>query len=154
MKNYLDRISKPFLDRIDICTETVQLDFKEVYGVKYELEYKNRETSEQIRKRVLQAQKIQKERYKKETFKFNSYLSPSNIKKYCIMTSEAKEFLKDILEKMSFSARAYHKILKTSRTIADIEQKSLIEKEHIAEAVCYRSVNSKYWREGRNSYGT
>lgn len=64
------------------------------------------------------------------------------------MAPEAEQFLKDILEKMSFSARAYHKILKTSRTIADIEQKSLIEKEHIAEAVCYRSVNSKYWREG------
>lgn len=148
VKNYLDRISKPFLDRIDICTETIPLKFNEVYEVKDSLKVQKRETSKEIRRRVLKAQEIQKDRYKNEKFKFNSCLVPSNIKKYCTMTSEAEQFLKDILEKMSFSARAYHKILKTSRTIADIEQKSLIEKEHIAEAVCYRSINSKYWREG------
>lgn len=148
VKNYLSRISQPFLDRIDICVETVQLMFDEVYSSGNKNK-KNQETSEEIRKRVLEAQKIQKDRYKNEKFKFNSCLSPAAIKKYCIMSSEARDFLENISERMVFSARAYHKILKTGRTIADIELKPFIEKEHIAEAVSYRSINSKYWREGK-----
>lgn len=137
VKNYLNRISQPFLDRIDICTETVQLMFDEVCPV-YDREKK--ETSEEIRKRVLNAQQIQKDRYKSESFKFNSCLSPTGIKKYCIMSPEARDFLENISKRMTFSARACHKILKVGRTIADIELKSLIEKEHIAEAVSYRSI--------------
>lgn len=147
VKGYLGRISRPFLERIDICAETVRLGFKEVYLS--EKSSKKQETSEEIRKRVLQAQEVQKDRYKNEKFKFNSALAPSDIKKYCTMTPDAREFLKDVSENMSFSARACHRILKTSRTIADMEQKSLIEREHVAEAVCYRSMNSKYWREGQ-----
>lgn len=146
VKNYLNRISQPFLDRIDICVETVQLMFDEVYP--HDSKKKKQETSEEIRNRVLEAQKIQKERYKNEKFKFNSNLSPAGIKKYCNMSKEARDFLENISERMVFSARVCHKILKVGRTIADIELKPFIEKEHIAEAVSYRSINSKYWKEG------
>ncbi|HBA97958.1 MAG TPA: magnesium chelatase, partial [Lachnospiraceae bacterium] len=151
VKSYLGRISTPLLDRIDICTETVQLKLNEIYldnDIK-DCHKKRNSTSEEIRKRVLQTQEIQKDRYKNENFSFNSCLTPSDIKKYCTLAPEAKDFLECISEGMSFSIRAYHKILKAGRTIADIEQKSLIEKSHIAEAVCYRSINSKYWGEGQ-----
>ena len=145
VKNYLGRISMPLLDRIDICAETVPLRMDELNTyVK-----RRRETSQEIRERVTEAHKIQYKRYKNEKFNFNSYLTPSNIGKYCELSPEAKDYLGYILNGMSFSARAYHKIIKAGRTIADMEQSSCIEKPHIAEAICYRSINDKYWREGR-----
>lgn len=144
VKSYLNRISTPLLDRIDICAETVPLKMDELNTyVK-----RKRATSEEIRERVAETHKIQYKRYKNENFRFNSCLVPSNIGKYCVLSAEARDYLEDILNGMSFSARAYHKIIKTGRTIADMEQSSLIEKAHIAEAVCYRNVNIKYWREG------
>lgn len=144
VKSYLGRISTPLLDRIDICAETVPLKLDEIniYAIR------KRETSSEIRKRVSEAHKIQYKRYKNENFRFNSCLTPSNIGKYCVLSEEAKDYLGYILNGMSFSARAYHKVIKASRTIADMEQSSLIEKAHIAEALCYRSANDKYWREG------
>ena len=145
VKNYLDRISRPFLDRIDICVETVPLRYNEVGGnnsVKGEM-------SADIRKRVEEAHKIQRDRYNGTDILFNSQLAPPGIKKYCIMEPEAEDYLENILGGMSFSARAYHKILKTARTIADLSQRSLIGKSHIAEAVSYRGINEKYWREGQ-----
>ncbi|MCX4327924.1 MAG: YifB family Mg chelatase-like AAA ATPase [Lachnospiraceae bacterium] len=145
VKNYLGKISTPLLDRIDICAETVPLKLDEVNPA---IERK-RETSEEIRKRVMAAHEIQKERYKNEDFMFNSHLAPSGIRKHCVLSKEAGEYLESIPGGMSFSARAYHKILKTGRTIADLEGKGLIEKVHIAEALCYRNINDKYWREGR-----
>ena len=145
VKSYLGKISTPLLDRIDICAETVPLRMDELNTyVK-----RRKETSQEIRERVARAHKIQYKRYKNENFSFNSYLTPSNIRKYCELSPEAKDYLEYILNGMSFSARAYHKIIKAGRTIADMEQSSHIEKPHIAEAICYRSINDKYWREGR-----
>lgn len=145
VKNYLGRISTPLLDRIDICAETVPLKLDEMNTAIN----RKKETSEEIRKRVAAAHEIQKERYKNEDFMFNSCLAPSGIGKYCVLSGEAKDYLESILGGMSFSARAYHKVLKAARTIADLEGKDLIGKMHIAEAVCYRGINDKYWREGR-----
>lgn len=145
VKNYLGRISTPLLDRIDICAETVPLKLDEMNAAIN----RKKETSEEIRKRVAAAHEIQKERYKNEDFMFNSCLAPSGIGKYCVLSGEAKDYLESILGGMSFSARAYHKVLKAARTIADLEGKDLIGKMHIAEAVCYRGINDKYWREGR-----
>ncbi|MCI9078668.1 MAG: YifB family Mg chelatase-like AAA ATPase [Lachnospiraceae bacterium] len=145
VKNYLGRISTPLLDRIDICAETVPVKPGELNTyVKGK-----RETSQEIRERVSVAHKIQYRRYRNEKFSFNSYLTPSNIGKYCELSAEARDYLGYILNGMSFSARAYHKIIKAGRTIADMEQSSRIEKPHIAEAICYRSINDKYWSAGR-----
>lgn len=144
VKNYLGKISMPLLDRIDICVETVPVNFS---GIDTCVNNNSR-TSKEIKKRVQAAQDIQKQRYKNESFMFNSRLNPQDIGKYCILSIEAKEWLKDILNSISLSARAYHKVLKTGRTIADLEGSSLIEKTHIMEAVCYRGINSKYWGQG------
>lgn len=143
VKNYLGKISMPLLDRIDICVETVPVNFSSINACAV-----SNISSEEIRKHVQAAQDIQKQRYKNESFIFNSHLSIQNIGKYCILSIEAKEWLKNVLNNMPLSARAYHKILKTGRTIADLEGSSLIEKPHIMEAVCYRGINSKYFMQG------
>lgn len=139
IKNYLGRISKPLLDRIDIFAETVVLKYEEINCSK-----KN-ESSFEVRKRIEKVHKIQKERYKNEDIIFNSELKAGMIKKYCMMENDAKEYLEQIFDTMEFSARAYHKVLKTARTIADMEESDRIKRVHISEAVCYRSADKKYW---------
>lgn len=141
IKSYLGRISQPFLDRIDICAETIPLKYDEVMKESKE----ENESSENIRERVKAAQYVQNIRYKDENFSFNSQLIPRNILKYCILTKEADDFLKSIFDDFEFSARAYHKILKVGRTIADLEGSEFIDKNHISEAVCYRTIDNKYW---------
>ena len=142
IKSYLGKISQPFLDRIDICAETIPLEYDEMFK-KNNMD-KN-ESTEKIRERVKKIHYIQKLRYKDENFNFNSQLNPSNIMKYCRLTKDAGEYLKSIFEDFDFSARAYHKILKVGRTIADIEESEMISREHISEAVCYRTIDNKYW---------
>ncbi len=144
VKKYLGKISRPVLDRIDVCTETVPLNYQELEGG----QNARGESSEEICRRVEQVHRIQWERYQKESFLYNSQLPPQKLKKYCVLTSEAKKYLEQIFEKMEFSARAYHKILKVGRSIADLEGSRLIETQHIAEAVCYRVLDRKYWGTG------
>lgn len=141
IKSYLGKISRPFLDRIDICAETIPLKFDEVMD---EIKKEN-ECSEKIKERVKSAQDVQRNRYKDEKFSFNSQLSPRNITKYCILSDEAEKYMQNIFDDYEFSARAYHKILKVGRTIADLEGSDMIEKNHISEAVCYRTIDNKYW---------
>ncbi len=142
VKNYLGRVSRPFLDRIDICSETVSLKYDEISG---KTESKANESSADIRQRVKNVHRVQRERYREEDFKFNSQMKPADVAKYCITTKSAQDYINEIFENMSFSARAYHKILKVSRTIADMDGCEMINDEHIAEAVCYRSIDKKYW---------
>lgn len=139
IRNYLGRISKPLLDRIDIFTETVVLKYGEISS-----EVKS-ESSVDIRKRVENVHYIQKKRYKNEGILFNSELKAGMIKKYCTMEDEAREFLKRTFDTLDFSARAYHKVLKTARTLADMDESSKIKREHISEALCYRTADKKYW---------
>lgn len=139
IRNYLGRISKPLLDRIDIFSETVILKYDEISsGTKSE-------SSAEIRKRVENVHFIQKKRYKNDGILFNSQLQAGMIKKYCVMESEAKDFIEQTFDTLDFSARAYHKVLKTARTIADMEESDKIKREHISEALCYRTVDKKYW---------
>ena len=139
IKNYLGRISKPLLDRIDIFTETVVLKYNEINGSE------KAESSQEIRKRVENVHYIQKKRYEKEGILFNAQLQAGMIKKYCVMENTAKDFLELTFDKLDFSARAYHKVLKIARTLADIDESSIIKKEHISEALCYRTADKKYW---------
>ena len=138
IKNYLGKISGPLLDRIDIHIE--------VKPVKYEnLNNKNpEETSEVIRKRVNNARKIQQKRYENLKIYSNAELMPKLIEKYCKLDDESKKILNVAFEKLGLSARAYTKVLKVARTIADLEGKTNIEKEHIIEAIGYRSLDKKY----------
>ncbi|MCI8377544.1 MAG: YifB family Mg chelatase-like AAA ATPase [Lachnospiraceae bacterium] len=142
IKSYLQKISQPMLERMDICVETMPLayeDFRE--GRPGE----ENESSGQIRERVERAQELQNRRYQGENFFHNARLTPPLLKKYCEMTKEAASYLQSVFQKMEFSARVYHKILKVGRTIADLEGEERIGKKHIAEAVCYRAIDKKYW---------
>ena len=137
--HYLGKISQPLLERIDICTEVPAVSFskmkKKISG----------ESSAQIRKRVEAVQEIQRERYKEEKFCFNGELDGRKLEKYCVMTGGADKLLEQAYEQFQFSTRAYHKILKTARTIADMESSEKIKEEHICEALAYRAYDKKYW---------
>lgn len=139
IKRYMNKISGPLLDRIDLHIE--------VESVKYEkLKCDERvEKSEDIRKRVNDARKAQLERYKKYQIYSNAELPPRLIDKFCKLNSESKKILERAFERLGLSARAYGRILKVARTIADLEQSVDIKRNHLAEAIQYRSLDRKYW---------
>ena len=141
VKRYIGKISRPLLDRIDICIETLQINYKELEN------HKPAETSENIRKRVMAAKNIQWERYKEESFYFNSQLTPKTINQYCKLGKKEKNLLEKAFTKLNLSARAYHRILKVSRTIADLDGSEDIKEKHLSEAICYRSLDKKYWED-------
>lgn len=139
INNYLNKISRPILDRIDIHVEVspVKLD---------ELTQKEKcESSADIKKRVERARQIQKERFKNKSFITNSQMSSNDIRKYCKLTKELEAIMNLAFDKYKFSARSFDKILKLSRTIADLENSSDIEANHLMEAIRYRTVDQKYW---------
>lgn len=135
VERYRNRISQALLDRIDLCVEAPAVTYEELLG-----EGKVEESSESIQKRVENVHRIQRERYKKHAIHFNSQLSGKYIEKYCVMTKEAKTLLENSFKKLCVSARGFHRIIKVSRTIADMEEAEKIDTNHIAEAVCYRTI--------------
>lgn len=141
VKRYLGRISQPLLDRFDISIEALQINYKELSI------QQPQESSEQIRIRVSKARQIQQERYKGTEIYYNSQLSPRRIKKYCHLENKEQRLLEEAFIKMNLSARAYHRILKVARTIADLDGSDKISSRHISEAICYRSLDQKYWGE-------
>ena len=140
ISRYIGKISGPLLDRIDIQIE--------VTPVKYQkLESNTKvETSEEIKKRVNKARKIQLERYKEHGIISNSELTPKLTDIYCKLNSDSKKIIQNAFEKLGLSARGYERILKVARTIADLDNKENIEINHIAEAIQYRSLDRKYWK--------
>lgn len=140
IEKYMGKISGPLLDRIDIQIE--------VSPVKYQkLESEERaESSEAIKQRVNKARKIQQQRYKEVGIYANSQLTPKLVNKYCKLDKESKEILKSAFERLGLSARAHGRILKVARTIADLDGKENINSSHIAEAIQYRSLDKKYWK--------
>lgn len=141
IRRYLGKISRPLLERFDLCLEVMPIAFRELKG-----EIKE-EDSETVRKRVEAARKVQAERYKGTSVVCNSELSGGEIKKYCGLTEEAKKCIESAYERLSLSARSYHRILKTARTVADLAGAEKIEETHVAEALLYREPDQKYWGE-------
>ncbi len=139
VKRYLGRISQPLLDRFDICIEALQMNYKDLNV------QEKQESSEEIRKRVEIARRLQLERYEGQNIYFNSNLTPRTIKKYCKLDAKEQSLLEEAFIKMNLSARAYHRILKVARTIADLDQSDKITTKHLSEAICYRSIDQKYW---------
>lgn len=135
IQKYISKISGPLLDRIDIQIEVPPVDIEEITSNILA------ESSETIRKRVEKVRKLQYERYKDKKIYTNSQLNSKLIKEFCPMTDEAKNFLKLSMEKLNLSARAYDRIIKVARTIADMDNKEIIDSVHIAEAVQYRSID-------------
>lgn len=140
IRRYIGKISGPMLDRIDIQIEVNSVKY-EKFNSKEDLE-----TSSEIRKRVDLAREIQKERYKKYRIFSNSELTPKLMEKYCKLDKESKVIMENSFNRLGLSVRAYERILKVSRTIADMDNKENIEKSHILEAISYRSLDKKYWR--------
>ncbi len=132
VKNYIGKISGPILDRIDICVNTPSVAMEE-------LGRKGGESSKDIRERVEHARKCQIERYKNEKYKFNSEVPSSHMEKYCYLGVEEKKLMDMAYNTFGLSVRAYYKILRVARTIADLEDEEYIKESHIAEAIGYRT---------------
>lgn len=139
IQRYLSKISGPLLDRIDIHLEVPRLDLDHL------TEKRRGEPSSEIRKRVDKARDMQKTRYKHDGIHCNAHLEPKGLEKHCTMTSEAIELLKLAILELGISARAYDKILKVARTIADLDGKDMIEAHHVSEAIGYRSLDRNLW---------
>ena len=140
-KRYLARISGPLLDRIDIHIEVPPVDFDKLSS------RVPSECSADIKKRVNAARRIQQERLKGTGVSCNAKMDAALTKRFCRPTPEALALLEEVFEKLDFSARAYDKVLRVSRTIADLEGCESIEASHIAQAVQYRSLDRKLWRK-------
>ncbi len=138
-KRYMDKVSGPILDRIDIHIEVAPVEYEQLSRRAQE------ETSAQIKKRVNRARAIQQKRFEGTSVSCNARMTPAMTKEFCVLTDDADALLKMSFEKMGLSARAYDKILRMSRTIADLDESELIELDHIAEALQYRSLDRKYW---------
>lgn len=137
---YLGKISGPLLNRIDIQLEVSPVRYDDLNSPSAD-----EETSAVIRERIKKARDIQSERYKKIGILTNSQLSGRHIAKYCAVGQEAQLLLRMAFDTMGLSARAYNKILKVSRTIADLDGADIIETQHVAEAIQYRNLDRKYW---------
>jgi magnesium chelatase family protein len=140
INKYMNKISGPLLDRIDIQIE--------VEPVKYQnLDSSEKgENSETIKKRVNRARKIQQERLAEYGLFSNAELTPKLIEKFCKLDQNGRKILKNSFEKLGLSARAYGRILKVARTIADLDEKENIQVNHLAEAIQYRNLDRKYWK--------
>ena len=138
---YLSKVSGPLLDRLDIHIEVPPVDYAQLSTTE------ESECSADIRKRVNEARAIQLERFKDTTVTCNAKMTPAMTRKFCILTEDAAKILENSFEKLGLSARAYDKILKVARTIADLDKSEEIEKKHIFEAIQYRSLDRKFWKE-------
>lgn len=136
---YLSKVSGPLLDRLDIHIEVPQVDFEKLS------DDKPAESSVEIKKRVDAARLIQNKRFKGTGVTCNAKMTPSLTRKYCALDNSCKAMLEKCFTALDLSARAYDKILRIARTIADLDKSEKIELEHITEAVQYRSLDRKFW---------
>jgi magnesium chelatase family protein len=140
VQRYLNKISGPLLDRIDLHVEVVPVSFMEL------TDSKPAEKSENVRKRVMEARNLQEDRFKSiEGLHANAQMGGKEVQEICIISDAGRSLLKKAMEKLNLSARAYDRILKVSRTIADLDQSEEIKIEHLAEAIHYRSLDRENW---------
>lgn len=140
VQKYLNKISGPLLDRIDLHVEVTPVAFSELSST---LPF---EKSDRIRERVIKARDIQVERYKdSEGVYANAQMSSKMLKEFCVINTASQNLIKIAMEKLNLSARAYDRILKVSRTIADLSTSADIKSEHLAEAIQYRSLDREGW---------
>ncbi len=125
----MSKISGPLLDRIDIHIDVPAVKFKELASDT------PAESSGEVRDRVVRARRVQLERFPTERIFCNAQMSPRLIRKYCVIDSESKGLLENAITRLGLSARAYDRILKVSRTLADLEGKESIESQHVSEAI-------------------
>jgi magnesium chelatase family protein len=140
IQNYLGRISGPLLDRIDLHIEVPAVKFREMAGER------TSETSAQIRERVIAARQLQHLRFAdRPKITCNARMGSKDLSKYCQLSEETRELLKMAMTEYNLSARAYDRILKVSRTIADLRGGENISSDHISEAIQFRSLDRQWW---------
>ncbi len=140
MQRYLGKISGPLLDRIDIHIEVTPVPFEKLS------EDRKGESSADIRKRVTAAREIQTQRFEElESVHYNAQMGTKQIRSFCKLDDPSKALLKNAMERLNLSARAYDRILKVARTIADLEKTEKVNGNHIAEAIQYRSLDRDGW---------
>lgn len=139
IQRYMRKISGPMLDRIDLHIQVPSVKYSELSGAK------KTASSDEMRRDVERARATQAERYKNEPYSINSELDSTGLEKYCSLGEASQKLLTDVFEKLGLSARAYTRILKVARTIADLDGSENIEANHVAEAVQYRSLDKKFW---------
>ena len=140
VQKYLSKISGPLLDRIDLHVEVTPVNFAELSSSHEE------EKSNQIRERVMKARAVQDHRFElHETLHFNAQMSPNMVRQICTIDDTGQALIRSAMEKLGLSARAYDRILKVARTIADLAASATIEAEHLAEAIHYRSLDRESW---------
>lgn len=139
MQRYMNKLSGPLLDRIDIHIEVQKVEFEQL------ADKRKGETSDEIRRRVLNARNIQQERYLQYDIHYNAQMGPKEIEKFCGLNEDSLQLIKTAMEKLNLSARAYDRILKVARTIADLEAADNLSTAHISEAIQYRSLDRDFW---------
>jgi magnesium chelatase family protein len=140
VQKYINRISGPLLDRIDLHVEVIPVPFKELNQERVA------EVSETIRNRVMAARMLQEKRFENDKGVYcNAHMSTKLTRKICKVEEAGEELLKNAMQRLSLSARAYNRILKVARTIADLDQSETISAEHLAEAIQYRSLDRESW---------
>lgn len=140
VRRYLGKISRPLLERIDICVETAPVPYDDIRG-----ESAGSESSGEIRVRVEKARDIQRKRFSDTGIFFNSEMGNREIKEYCALGAEEDALLQRAYRSQKLSARGCNKIIKVARTIADLDGKEQISKIHLCEAIGYRDLEEKYW---------
>lgn len=136
---YMNRISQPLLDRMDICVEASAMSYHEIAASDCN------ESTQTIRARVEECQRIQSVRFREEPFFRNSQIPSAKIVQYCPLDEKEQAYMQDIFKKEMLTARSYHKILRVARTIADMDKSEQIQMKHLKEAVCYRSIDKRFW---------
>lgn len=140
IQNYLSRISGPLLDRIDLHVEVPAVKFREIAGDR------TGETSAQIRERVVAARKLQHKRFAhKPKITCNARMATKEIKEFCVLDESTKQLLQNAMADYNLSARAYDRILKVARTIADLAASANITSDHVSEAIQLRSLDRQLW---------
>lgn len=141
-KRYINRVSGPLLDRMDICVSVELPDMRELVG----REKKKGLTTKEMAELVKEARMLQRERYRDTDIMYNSHLKGDMIKKFCVPDKSAEKMLKEVFQKRELSARAYYRILKLSRTIADLEKSSRMKEEHVMEALSYTAALEAFFK--------
>lgn len=136
---YLGKISRPVLDRIDIQVEVRAVAYDQLRSEEQGM------SSAEMRENIQKARELQKERFKGTGLLFNSEIPPDKLREFCVMDDGAEEFLRNTFDSLGLSARAYDRILKVARTVADIDGSRIIQRKHISRAVQYRTLDRKYW---------
>ena len=139
LERYREKLSQPLLDRMDLCVEAASLGYDELTGQEHG------ETSAVIRARVNAVHQIQRERFRGTNIRYNSQIPASLLEKYCSLDRMQRQYMKEVYEQLQLTARTYHKLLKVARTLADMDGSVTIRMEHLNEAVCYRSLDKKFW---------